>query len=265
MSDRDEEYDDYDRPRRESRGLSAWVIVLIVGAVLAMTCLVVVPVLLLPLMVQTIHVQSERAMSQSKLKQIAIGFHSYNGAHSQLPMPYFQPPNGEPPADPSKRLSWRYSLLPYIEQGALYERFRPDEAWDSPTNRTLSQTSVPTYLDPGEPPGNQTRYRVFVGNGALFDANPSRPLKLTDIADGTANTIFAVEANVTVPWAQYNELPFDPNVKPFPLGKPGAGGFNAAMADGSVRYIRSGVNPQLLNAAITRAGGEALPPGWDAP
>ena len=35
------------------------------------------------------------------------------------------------------------------------------------------------------------------------------------------------------------------------------------MADGRCGYINANVSPQVLKAAITRAGSEQLPPGWE--
>ena len=40
------------------------------------------------------------------------------------------------------------------------------------------------------------------------------------------------------------------------------GGINAALADGSVRFIRSGIAPATLAAAVTRSGGEVLSGDW---
>jgi hypothetical protein len=262
--DDDDDYDDRPR-RRKKRGFPVWGIVAIVCGVLLLPCLAVGIGLVLPA-VQKVREAAARAKGTNNLKQISLAMHNYTDVNRGLPTAYARPSNGQPPpADPSKRLSWRYSMLPYIEQAALYSAIKPDQAWDSPANRPRTQTVIPTYFDPSDPPSDQTRYRVFVGNGALFDLDPEKPLRMSDIKDGTANTIFAVQAGQTVPWAQYNELPFDPTGPLPPLGQPGARGFNAAMADGSVRYINANVNPQLLKAAITRAGGEALPPGWDAP
>ncbi|OWK43368.1 hypothetical protein FRUB_02967 [Fimbriiglobus ruber] len=204
-----------------------------------------------------------RGRSKNNLKQIGLGFHNWNEVFSRLPTPYAQLPDGTPLlADPTKRLSWRVSLLPFIDQGNLYKQFKLDEAWDGPINGPLGRTRVSVYSDGvrSDPSGDQTPYRVFVGGGALFDEN--QPIALADVTDGLSNTIMTIEAGETVPWAQYNELPFDPAASLPPLGGSFRDVILVGMADGSVREVKKSVDPQVLKAAITARGGESLPWRW---
>lgn len=196
-------------------------------------------------------------VSTNNMKQIGLALHNSLDVNNQFPGPFVRPPAGDPPADPARRLSWRVAALPYVEQGALFNQFKLDEPWDGPANRPLSNAVVRTYADPGDA-APQTRYRAFVGPGALFDPDAKR-VTLGSITDGTSNTIMAVEAADAVPWAQYNELPFSPAGPLPPLGRPGQATFLVLMADGSVRNVQKSVSPQTLKAAITRAGGEVGP------
>ena len=110
-------------------------------------------------------------------------------------------------------------------------------------------------IDRGVMPGE--RYRVFVGPHTLYEPG-AKPLKMADITDGTSNTIFAVEAAETVPWPQPKELQYDRNGELPALGVPGRKGFNAAMMDGSVRFVRNAVPLATWRALGTRAGGEVI-------
>jgi prepilin-type processing-associated H-X9-DG protein len=101
------------------------------------------------------------------------------------------------------------------------------------------------------------------GNGFMgYD----RLTALTTIKDGTSNTIALTETRFDLgPWARggaSNVRGFDPADVPLhgdhrPFGGH-ASGMNAAMADGSVRFIRSSIEPKKLADAITIAGGEPI-------
>ena len=69
-----------------------------------------------------------------------------------------------------------------------------------------------------------------------------------------------VESKDAVPWTKPDDLKFDPNAKPslYGAGSPHPGGFNAAFADGSVRFIRNTIKLEVWKAIITRAGGEVI-------
>jgi hypothetical protein len=89
---------------------------------------------------------------------------------------------------------------------------------------------------------------------------------MSQITDGTSNTILVVEAKEAVPWTKpETDLPFEagkPGEQPKPiidiLGGHFRKGFNALLCDGSVRFIRESVSIVVLRALITRDGGEVL-------
>jgi prepilin-type processing-associated H-X9-DG protein len=100
-----------------------------------------------------------------------------------------------------------------------------------------------------------------VGNGFMgYD----RVTSMATIADGTSHTIALMETRSDLgPWARGGASTvrgFDPTDVPWfgdqrPFGGH-PGGMHAAMADGSVRFLRSSTDPQKLAAAITIAGGD---------
>ena len=214
--------------------------------------------LLLPA-VQSAREAARRAQCVNNLKQIGLAFHNYASANNGFPATAITSPDGKP------LLSWRVAILPYIEQQPLYQKFKLDEPWDSPHNKELIKYMPQIYACPsgnmvGGP--NTTTYRVFSGKGALLD--PARPTTIAEVTDGTSNTIMVVEAKQAVPWTKPDELPFDPDVAahpPAPLFGAGSfhpGGFNAAFADGSVRFIKLSINLNTLRALITKAEGEVI-------
>jgi hypothetical protein len=203
-------------------------------------------------------------------KQIGLGMHNYESANAYFPTADAPAIGVKPaPADVTQRLSWRASILPYIEEERVYRMIKFDEAWNSPGNNPATSTPIRNYAEIDTPNSNQTRVRVFVGNGALFDAPPlakggagmqrTRGIVIPSITDGTSNTIMAVEAAQTVPWGQYNELPFDPRGNLPQLGRADKDVFMVIMCDGSVRNVRKNMDPATLKAMITRAGGEVVP------
>ena len=192
-----------------------------------------------------------QAQSLNNLKQIAISMHAYHDAFDALPPAAVVNKAGKP------LLSWRVLILSYVEENALYQQFRLDEPWDSEHNKKLIPKMPRVYAIPWDTvakPG-ETRFRVFVGNGAGFDY--IRGAKLTEFTDGLSNTLMVVTAAEAVPWTKPDELAFDPEKDMGKLlGSVPDKRFLAAFFDGSVHKFSKPPVAKTLNAMITRAGGE---------
>jgi hypothetical protein len=151
--------------------------------------------------------------------------------------------------------SWRVLILPYIEQDALYKEFHLDEPWDSPHNRALLPKMPGTYAAPGSKksklPPYHTVCHVFVGRGTPFEGR--KGLRWPgDFVKGTSNTLLVVEAGEPVPWSKPANLVYDPD-GPLPdLRGLFKDGFRAALADGSMRWMRNGTSEATLRWAISR-------------
>ena len=208
--------------------------------------------LLLPA-VQAAREAARRAQCTNNLKQILLAFHNYVSANNAFPRDYTDK-DGKP------LLSWRVAILPYLEQGDLYNKFKLDEPWDSPNNKPLLKEMPQVFMCPDRTKAEPftTTYRGFSGPGAMFETDKN--ITFADVTDGTSNTIAVAESKDAVPWTKPDDLPFDPQAAPslFGAGSPHPGGFNCGFADGSVRFIKNSISVIVFKALITRAGGEVI-------
>jgi hypothetical protein len=197
--------------------------------------------------------ERDRTYTADSLKQLALAIHFYHDVHKQLPTHAIYSKDGKP------LLSWRVTVLPYVEQKALYQQFKLDEPWDSPHNIRLLEKMPKIYAPVrGEAPPNTTRYQVFTGPKTPFKGRES--VGFRDFAGGTSKTILIVEADEPVPWTKPADLKVEPGSPLPPLGGLWGGQFYAAMGDGSVRFIaRQRVSDQTLRLAIDPSDGQALP------
>jgi hypothetical protein len=154
-------------------------------------------------------------------------------------------------------LSWRVRLLPYLEENALYARFKLDEPWDSPNNRPLLDQMPAIYRTPSGGPANKTRFVGFKGEHTLFP--PGGKMQFKRITDGTSNTLLFVEAppEKAVEWTKPADIDFDP-AKPFAGVESPRGFFLAAFADGSVQRLSFGLGDDAMKALVTADGGEPI-------
>ena len=115
--------------------------------------------------IQSAREAARRSQCVNNLKMIALAMHNYHSTNNAFPRPAITDAKGKP------LLSWRVAILPFIDQQALYNRFKLDEPWDSPHNKELLKEMPATYLCPtrGNADPSTTTYRVPTGNGALFE------------------------------------------------------------------------------------------------
>ena len=158
-----------------------------------------------------------------------------------------------PPAaivDESRRplLGWRVALLPYLEQRALYDKFRLNEPWDSKHNMQLLAQMPEALKHPLVNDPAATVYLAPRGEGTFWEDGKSK-LSFAQILDGTSNTIMVVEAAELVPWTKPEDLPYVPDQALPRVGGQFQGHFFALFADGVVRTVPSDADRDLLEVA----------------
>jgi hypothetical protein len=225
----------------------------IVMGALGCTMVFISVALLLPA-VQAAREAARRSQCVNNLKQIGLAMHNYEAVNQVLPPAFTLDPAGKP------LLSWRVLLLPYLEEQSLYEQFKLDEPWDSPNNKPLMEKmpnvfQCPSLAKPGPGPGT-TVYQVLIGPGTLFEK--SEGVRFNEVTDGTSNTFMVLETKAPTAWTQPSGLDFTRGSPIKGLGSAHAGGFNALIADGSVRFIKNATPAATLEALTTRNGGEVI-------
>jgi hypothetical protein len=191
-----------------------------------------------------------RQKSLTNMKSILLAFHNYCSANGHFPPAAIYGPDGEP------KLSWRVALLPFLEQGALFDEFNLNEPWDSPHNKALIARMPEVFNTPSSPtPAGTTRIRAFGGRNTIFAGRTGT--SIAAMTDGTSNTLAIVAANDPAPWTRPGELTFIPGqVRPV-LDNPDERGVLVGPVDGTARYI-SGATEAFWRMFITPAGNEVL-------
>ena len=209
--------------------------------------------LLLPAIQQS-RTAARRMQSSNNLKQMMLAILNFESAYKRLA---FDKDIALDPATPNQRtpgLSWRVQILPYIEQVQLYNEFHLEEPWDSPHNIKLLERMPETFRHPqSNAKRGYTVYQQPTGEGLI--QTPGQRVAMRDVIDGTSNTICILETKdeAAVPWTK----PGDINPLEHPeLLRNDNGMFGVALVDGSVQNISVRIDPAVLKALLTRAGGE---------
>jgi hypothetical protein len=197
--------------------------------------------------------------SVNNLKQIGFAFHNYFSSYNSLPHDIAD-------AKGKAGLSWRVAILPYIEHDGLYRQFKLNEPWNSAHNKKLIAQMPKIYAPPGVTTNGWTYYRSFSGQGAIMPppgkgvpGQAFRGLSLSNISDGTANTLMVAEANEPVIWTKPDDLPFTPGKPPKLGGAVFGDGFHATFGDGSVRFLRSSnIDTKTLSNLIQTNDGQIV-------
>lgn len=188
-------------PRRGFTLVELLVVIAIIGILIA---------LLLPA-VQAARESARRNQCSNNLKQLGIGLHGYHDATGSFPFGRGGTNTGVAATGNDFRVSGFIPLLPYIEQGAIYDQIRSGgngyppygpAGWFSWANWNYT---IPTLICPSDVHGmpapgavGQNNYALSRGDsihGIITSQNLRgmfmylQTVRMSDVQDGTSNTI----------------------------------------------------------------------------
>jgi prepilin-type N-terminal cleavage/methylation domain-containing protein len=173
--------------------------------------------------VQKVREAAARTQCQNNLKQIGLALHGYHDANHRFPPGYWASgPYLDGVSDTSPGWGWATFILPYLEQDNVFRQLNLGQPVQ---NSPAIQTMIAMYVCPADltPPGPfpvpnafsntvclaaPSSYAACVGGDESETSDPvglgvfyrNSQTRLTDISDGTSNTILIGERA----WAHAN-------------------------------------------------------------
>jgi prepilin-type N-terminal cleavage/methylation domain-containing protein/prepilin-type processing-associated H-X9-DG protein len=141
---------------------------LVVVAVIA-----VIVALLLPA-VQQAREAARRAQCSNNLKQIGLALHNYEGQWRMFPTAT----RSTPTQPGEKQTATLARILPFLEQGTVYNQYNFGVNWFDAPNPTLIQTQIKVYQCPSTPDSSRLDSTLVTAGGVSF----SRPRACADYA-----------------------------------------------------------------------------------
>lgn len=241
--------------------------------------------------VQSAREAARRTACHNNLKQLALALHSYHEQKNVLP-------SGSYVIGPSfvtlSGWGWGAMLLPFVDQGPLYNTldFHIGTAVDA--NRSKITTSFPLWKCPSDPAESLIDVEIsghanalvstghYAGVTSMLSAMSNT--RFRDVTDGLSQTLMVgerihqprtssslaftsswigmiAEADIYV----FNSIPYVAANALHPINKGTdsfssrhSGGTQFALGDGSVRFISSQIDKDIYTALGSAAGGDSV-------
>ncbi len=198
--------------------------------------------------VQQARLAALQSMSRNNLKYIMLDMHNAESTFGSFPPGAIVDEHGR------SLHGWVFSYAAY---GAYWIKTDwKTEPWDGPTNQEYAKGALPEFVNPqlgwhGQFDEHGYAYMHYAANIHGFPNN--RGLKITDITDGTSNTLAIGEvAENFQPWASpWNRRDPADGINDVPWGFGGPPSQNGAMFaffDGQVRLISRDIDRSVLRS-----------------
>jgi prepilin-type processing-associated H-X9-DG protein len=241
-------------PQRSS---TPWVLILAIVCGVLVLCGGILAALLLPA-INAAREAGRRASCTNKLRQINLALLNYESTYGHLPPAASKGKNGDPP------MSWRVAILPFMEQDALYRRYRANEPWDSPANRELAKIRLQEFVCPSDTdavPG-ETSYVMITGENTIGGKPGSPGIRPAEFSGNRGDTIMVLEVHgLKIPWTEPRDITLAELAQRLRAngGRIGhVAGFNVGFADGSVKNISPQIDPGVLRSLAIINGGQPV-------
>ncbi len=266
---------------------------LVVIAIIAILIALLVPA------VQKVREAAARTHCQNNLKQIGVAFHNFHDTYKKLPKGGDNGPSINCCSPDPGRIdlyNWTYHILPFVEQDPLFKLGATDANRATlrrtvvPTYYCPTRRSVKVYQNVAK--------SDYSGNAGTNNTNgiTVKPLTgdwvgMAHIRDGSSNTVMVAEGMFhlaflhsggqccsdnedayTNGWADDTErrgsTPPEPDLTDPALpgslcdgkfGSAHSGGLNVGLCDGSVRFVRFGINPTTWRNLCIRNDDQVIP------